>query len=149
MRSLLTTVLVARFLGSGVMAALVCFAASPDGDQQAVLRADHDLVRALARTDKAEVERLLDADFTWISTDGRNQSRDDILRVMPKPLASDGGDAKVSERTYGQVGLVVVDRERAHVMRLWVKRKAGWRALHFNEILQPASQATAARGGGA
>jgi hypothetical protein len=112
-------------------------------DQQAVLRADHDLVRALEGVDKAEVEKLLDADFSWISADGRNQSREDILQAPPKPIVGDEGDVKVLERTYGQVALVAVDRGRAHVMRLWVKRQAGWRALHFNEIMQPASQATA------
>jgi hypothetical protein len=112
-------------------------------DQQAVLRADHDLVHALEGADKAEVEKLLDVDFTWISTDGRNQSREDILQALPKPIVGDEGDAKVLERTYGQVALVAVDRGRAHVMRVWVKRKAGWRALHFNEIMQLASQATA------
>jgi hypothetical protein len=110
-------------------------------DERAVLRADHALVHALEGADKAEVEKLLDADFTWISTDGRNQSREDILQALPKLSAGD--DAKVLERIYGQVGLVAVDSGRTHVLRLWVKRNAGWRALHFNEILQPASQATA------
>jgi hypothetical protein len=112
-------------------------------DQQAVLRADHDLVHALGGADKGEVEKLLDVDFTWISTDGRNQSREDVLRVPPKPIVGDEGGAKVLERTYGQVGVVAVDNGRSHVLRLWVKRKAGWRALHFNEIIQPESQATA------
>jgi hypothetical protein len=112
-------------------------------DQQAVLRADHDLVHALEGADKVEVENLLDADFTWISTDGRDQSREDILQALPKPIIGNERDAKVLERTYGQVGVVAVDSGRSHVLRLWVKRKAGWRALHFNEIIQPASQATA------
>jgi hypothetical protein len=112
-------------------------------DQRAVLRADHDLVYALEGADKGAVEKLLDADFSWISTDGRNQSREDILQALPKPIVGDEGGAKVLERTYGQVGVVAVDSGRSHVLRLWVKRKAGWRALHFNEIIQPESQATA------
>jgi hypothetical protein len=61
---------------------------------------------------------------------------------MPKPLVGDEGDVKVLERAYGQVGEIAVDSGRSHVLRLWVKRRAGWRALHFNEIVQPASQAT-------
>jgi hypothetical protein len=112
-------------------------------DQQAVLRADHDLVHALEGADRPKADELLDADFTWISTDGRNQSREDVLQVLPKPIVGDESDAKVLERTYGQVGVVAVDSGRSHVLRLWVKRKAGWRALHFNEIMQPAAQATA------
>jgi hypothetical protein len=113
------------------------------GEQQAVLRADHELVHALGGADKAEVEKLLDVDFTWISTDGRNQSREDILQAPPRPIVGDEGGAKILERTYGQVALVAVDSGRAHALRLWVKRGSGWRALHFNEIMQPASQAAA------
>jgi hypothetical protein len=113
-------------------------------DQKAVLRADHDLVHALTAGDKVEVEKLLDADFTWITTDGRNQAREDILQTLPKPIVGDDSGAKVLERTYGQIGLVALDSGRAHVLRLWVKRSNGWRALHFNEIMQPAAQAMAA-----
>jgi hypothetical protein len=142
MRDLMRKVLVAGFLGSGTMGALACLAIAADDDRQAVLRADHELVHALETANTAGVEKLLDADFTWISTDGRNQSREDVLRAMPKPLVGDEGDVKVLERAYGQVGEIAVDSGRSHVLRLWVKRRAGWRALHFNEIVQPASQAT-------
>jgi hypothetical protein len=140
---------IARAWAGGVLcgctlALWACFpAAAADNDQQDVLRADRELVRALHAANRAGVEKLLDSNFTWISTDGRNQSREDILRALPKPIVGDEADAKVLERTYGQIGIVTIDSGRAHVLHLWVKRGAGWRALHFNEILQPASQAAA------
>ncbi|HVB55100.1 MAG TPA: nuclear transport factor 2 family protein [Candidatus Acidoferrales bacterium] len=116
-----------------------------DDSQEAVLQADHALTQVFDRADKAEVEKLLDADFTWIFSDGRDEARADIQQTLPKPILEQQSGSKVTERTYGQIALVAVDRGSTHVLHIWVKRVAGWRALHFNEIIQ----ATHAAPGGA
>ena len=139
---------VAKTLALGIMCGIAAAATSnlpvsAADDRQEILRADHALVHALQGGNRAEAAKFLDTDFTWISSDGRNQSRGDILEALPKPIVGDQGDAKVLVRRYGQVAVVAVDSGRSHVLRLWVKRTAGWQALHFNEIIQPASQATA------
>ena len=41
---------------------------------------------------------------------------------------------QVTEYTYGQVGEVRVGRGKMQVLRVWVKRPAGWRILHYHEV---------------
>jgi hypothetical protein len=40
----------------------------------------------------------------------------------------------VSQRTYGQVSAVMSGRDKIHVLRIWVKRSAGWRLLVYHEV---------------
>ena len=132
-------------LGNLLLAGLLLGAASvsfgAENDQQAVLQADKSLIDALAKGNKSEAGKLLDGDFTWIFTDGRLVAREDVLASAPKPLLGIGGEVKILERTYGKMALVAADEGRSHVLRVWVKREGGWRALHFNEVMQPAAQA--------
>ena len=44
--------------------------------------------------------------------------------------------AQVSERSYGQVGAVQVASGKVHILRIWVKRAAGWRLLDYHEVTQ-------------
>ena len=55
---------------------------------------------------------------------------------MPKPPLGDESGAQVSERTYGQVGAVQVASGKVHILRIWVKRPAGWRLLDYHEVTQ-------------
>jgi hypothetical protein len=54
----------------------------------------------------------------------------------PKPGSGIWSDAKVTEHTYGTAGVILVARGKTHILRVWVKRPAGWRLLHINEINQ-------------
>jgi len=103
-------------------------------DDQDVLQTDHDFVQAAAKADKATVAKLLDADFTWTDADGRSRARTQVLGSIPSPALGNEAGADVSQRTYGQVSAVMSGRDKIHVLRIWVKRSAGWRLLVYHEV---------------
>jgi hypothetical protein len=122
--------------GSICAVAGTSFAAS-NGDDQTVLQGNRALEVALQKADKVEIEPLLDEELTWILPDGVIQTKREVLAKLPQPIAVSGGDAQVTERTYGEVAVVQVHSGQAHVVRVWVRRAAGWRVLHIGEIRQP------------
>jgi Domain of unknown function (DUF4440) len=106
------------------------------GDSQDVMTADHALVLALAKTDRAAAEKMFDAEFVWTNSDGETVTRAKVLKSWPKPPLGDESAAQVSERSYGQVGAVQVSSGKVHILRIWVKRAAGWRLLDYHEVTQ-------------
>jgi ketosteroid isomerase-like protein len=122
------------FLFVGLLAVVSNNPVSAASDDQEVLQTDHDFLQAAAKADKATVAKLLDADFTWTDAEGKTQSRAEILKSMPKPALGEESGARVEQRTYGQVGAVMSSREKVHVLRIWVKRAAGWRVLVYHEV---------------
>jgi hypothetical protein len=103
-------------------------------EDQAALQADHEFVQAAGKRDEATVGRLLDADFTWTDADGKTLTHADVLKSMPAPALGNEGGVQVKHRTYGQVTAVMSDRDKIHVLRIWVKRPAGWRLLVYHEV---------------
>jgi len=106
-------------------------------DDPAVLAADRDFAEAAAKSDKAALGKLLDADFVWIDANGKTANRAQVLGGVPKSDASDKtGAPKADTRRhdYGQVEVVQSDSGKLHVLRIWVKRPAGWRALVYQEV---------------
>jgi Domain of unknown function (DUF4440) len=106
-------------------------------DDPAVLAADRDFAEAAAKSDKAALGKLLDMDFVWIDANGRTASRAQVLEGGPKSSASGGSaasNADTRRHDYGQVEVVQSDSGKLHVLRIWVKRPAGWRALVYQEV---------------
>jgi hypothetical protein len=108
---------------------------APDNNPE-VLAADHALVASLTKPDKAAVEKVFDTDFVWTNSAGDTMGRAKVLESLPKSSLGDESGAQVSERTYGQVGAVQVASGKMHVLRIWVKRPAGWRLLDYHEVTQ-------------
>src|ERR1051325_7199368 len=102
----------------------------------AVVQADHALVQALEKGDKAAANKLMDADFTWIDPEGVMWAKDDAFRAALKPLVpSTGSDVKVIEHKYGDSVVWIQNNEgNKYAAHFWVKRPAGWRLLHTTEI---------------
>jgi hypothetical protein len=111
--------------------------AAADPDEQAVLRANKTLEQALQEADNAKTVQLLDAELTWVSTEGIIQTKREVLAKLPKPLVVSGEGVQVTERTYGQIAVLQLHSGQEHVLRIWVRRPAGWRVLHIGEITQP------------
>jgi len=107
---------------------------SAANEDQEVLQTDHDFVQAAAKADKATVAKLLDTDFTWTDADGRSRARTQVLGSIPSPALGNEVGTEVSQRTYGQVSAVMAGRDKIHVLRIWVKRSAGWRLLVYHEV---------------
>jgi hypothetical protein len=133
MRRISASVLAIHILFCGV---LVAFSSNPAvaADDQSVLQVDREFVQAAAKGDNATVGRLLEADFTWTDADGKTQSKTDVLQSLPNPALGDERGAQVTQRTHGQVGAVMSARDKVSVLRLWVRRSAGWHLLVYHEV---------------
>jgi hypothetical protein len=113
-------------------------------DDQAVLSADRALVQAIGRADKKVLVEMLDRDFTWTDSKGSTFTKAEVAKILPSPIA--GYDAEAKERTYGEVGTIQASSGKTYVLRLWVKRASGWRALAYHEVVQLDAPPTAGPG---
>jgi len=117
-----------------VILAFAGMAAIGLGQDANMARADAAFSQAVAAGDKASLEKLLDADFTWITTGGKVLTRPQVLADLPKPAIANPKDAESKAYTYGELGNVQLNLGRAHVLRVWAKRPTGWKALAYQEL---------------
>ncbi len=97
----------------------------------AMTEADRAFVQAVAKADMPALEKLLDADFTWTGSGGKTLTKAEVLRDLPKPAAA----TELKQYTYGEIGDVQANLGRAHVLRVWVKRPGGWKAIVYQEVV--------------
>src|ERR1043166_7320504 len=104
--------------------------------ETSAVQADRALSAALEKNNSAEVNKLLDAEFTWIDTDGIMWERPDVLRAGLKPLVPNASDVTTTEHKYanGKVVWIQNSQGNKYAAHIWVQRPAGWRLLHANEI---------------
>ncbi len=117
-----------------VAAAIVAVAAGgipAADDEQVVLQSDQALVRAMGSGDRGGTDRLLDTDFTWITSEGKLQTRAQVLENLPGVA---NADIEAQARVYGRSAIVRANRGRVQVLRIWVKRPSGWRAFLYQEV---------------
>src|SRR5260370_6411917 len=119
----------------GILSVLAFSSVAAAADDQSVIQADHDFVQAGAKGDTASVGRFLDTDFSWTDANGKPRSKAEVLDSVPTPALGNEADAQVKQRTYGQVGAVMSSRDKSHVLRIWVRRPAGWRLLVYHEVI--------------
>ena len=108
--------------------------AADQAAEQEMLQADRAFVTAVAKADKPTLTKILDADFSWTDSDGRTLKRSEILETLPKPGVTDESGAASKHYLYGEIGDVQANLGRMHVLRVWVKRPAGWRAIVYQEV---------------
>lgn len=127
------------------LAALACavaFAAygpALAADDAAVRAADGEFSQAAAKGDTVALGKLLDADFQWIDATGQVRGRAQVLKAVPKmliaePIPNNGSPDSIRLHGYGQLAVTETDQDRLHVLRVWVMRPAGWRALVYQEV---------------
>lgn len=56
-----------------------------------------------------------------------------VLQNLPSP--ANAGE-QIQVREYGHAAVIRSDHDRMHVLRIWVRRPAGWRVLLYQEVLQ-------------
>lgn len=134
---------------SWAMAALAPGLALAAETNQAVVDADHAFVQALSKSDKAAAGKLLDTDFTWTNTEGKTVGRSAALADLSALASANPSDAEVKEITFGEVGEITAISGKTHVLRVWVKRPAGWRLLvsHAATLAPEGHLGTAAKHG--
>jgi hypothetical protein len=100
------------------------------GPRSALLEADRTFVQAAGRAGKPSLDNFLDADFTFTGADGRTLTRSEFLRDPPTLAAA--GDPQ--PYLYGDLADVQANMGRLHVVRVWVKRPAGWKIIVYQEV---------------
>lgn len=98
-----------------------------------VSASDQALVQAFERKDMSTLDHILDANFIWIDSSGRRLVRTQLLE---NPPAVANADVDPQTRTCGDAAVVRANRGKMNVLRIWVKRAAGWRVLLYQEVLQ-------------
>lgn len=141
---------VASGIGLGGARAIAKFPSAPaaaaPADDQAVLQSDEALLTAVAKSDKAALNKLLDANLQWTDVFGKTINGSHGLQEIPKLLTTAGGQANT--HLYGDVAAVRADDGLAHVLRVWVKRPAGWKLLVYQEVRSLAAPPTTTPGPG-
>ncbi len=130
-----TSALVFGILLGGILACMFLSPAVLASEEQSILQADHEFVQAAGKGDNATVGRLLDTDFTWTDADGKTLGRARVLDSLPTPALGTETGAEVKQQTHSQVGAVMSSRGKTHVLRIWVRRPAGWRLLVYHEVI--------------
>jgi hypothetical protein len=100
-----------------------------------MLQADGAFVEAVAKADKPALGKLLDADFTWTDSQGETRTKAQVLREPPKPAIANEKDVQVKQYAYGEIGDVQANLGRTHVLRVWAKRRGGWKAIVYQEVV--------------
>jgi hypothetical protein len=100
-----------------------------------MMQADTAFAQAVAKADKSALGTLLDAGFTWTNASGRVETRDQVLRELPKSVIANERDAQLKTYVYGDLGNVQVNSGRAHVLRVWVNRPTGWKIIVYQELM--------------
>jgi hypothetical protein len=113
-----------------ILLAAICGTLSAAEDPT-MMQADRAFVEAVGKPDMPALEKLLDADFTWTDSEGKTLTKPEVLKDLPRPAVAN--DSK--QYTYGDLGDVQASLGRAHVLRVWVKRPGGWRAIVFQEVM--------------
>jgi hypothetical protein len=98
MKRYLAVALVLCAVSGGLRAAQTGKPAAAADDS--AVQADRALGAAFEKGNSATVNKLLDAEFTWIDTDGIMWERPDALRAGLKPLVPNASDVKTLEHKY-------------------------------------------------
>jgi len=125
-------------LSAGILIALARPGIIRAAYDPAMLQADRAFVQASAKADKTALEKLLDADFIWTDFEGKTFTRTQVLQNPPKPAIANevtANDEQIKQFTYGELGDVQANLGRAHALRVWVKRPAGWKAIVYQEVM--------------
>jgi hypothetical protein len=133
--------------------ALAAVPPSPEAQNTAVnptpvpepLMLDRNFVQAIERGESAVLERVGDADFTWINAQGVSLAKEDVLKAFasgrgPKPVIGVVNDVQPAYHAYGsQLAVVQRHRDKSHSLHVWARRPAGWRLLSIMEVVEYAS----------
>jgi hypothetical protein len=125
-------VLAVWLLCSGLFGLLTTGSAA--AQDPALVAADRAFLQAAGRADKPALASLLDANFSWTDMSGNTQTGAQAAQSIPKLLIGDESKAEVKRWAYGHVAVVQAASGQMHVLRVWVKRPAGWRALVYHEV---------------
>jgi hypothetical protein len=131
--------IVAVALAAVGVGTLVIGRTAPMSDEQAAKAAHRTFLANLTKGEQKAVAASLDRRFTWIDAEGRSLPRRDTLKALPALAAASQGDADVETHFNGRLLSVQGSHHGTRFLRVFVKRRHGWRAFVLMET--PASAA--------
>jgi hypothetical protein len=113
-------------------------------DEQVAKDAERAFVANLAKGDQKALSSVLDRRFAWTDTEGLTRNRRDSLKDFAAlAAATKGGDSDVQTNFYGRVLTVRGVHGDARFLRVFVKRRHGWKAFMVLETPLPPAGAPA------
>ena len=90
------------------------------------MQADRTRVQPLEKGNGPAAEKLLDADFSWIDSEGIMWTREDAFRAGLKWLVASADDVKITEHKYCKVVWIQENQGNKYVAYFWFSaRRAG------------------------
>jgi hypothetical protein len=117
--------------------------AVPADNEQAAKEADRAFMANLAKGDQKAIGSVLDRRFAWSDTEGKTRNRREALKDFSALAAANQGDTDVQAHFYGRVFTVRGTHDNARFLRVFVKRRHGWKAFMVLETPIAASGAPA------
>ena len=139
MRRFVIAALAVAVLAAGT---LVIARTAPVNDEQAAKEAHRAFVANLGKGDRKAIGAVLDRRFTWTDVEGRALTRRETLKELPALAAANAADGDVQTHFYGRMFTVRGSHDNARFLRVFVKRRHGWKAFALVET--PAARATSA-----
>jgi hypothetical protein len=140
MRRLVIAGLALAALAAGT---LVIGRTAPADDEQAAKEADRTFVANLGKGDQKAVGGTLDRRFAWTDVEGLTRNRRDAIKDFSALAAANQGDSDVQTHFYGRMFTVRGSHNNARFLRVFVKRRHGWKAFALMETPSAASGAPA------
>jgi len=98
-------------------------------DEEAALRADHEWMAALERSDWDAAEVFLASDFEWTDDRGRTHDKFASSKNLAALLVDLRGETEVQTYHYGHVEVITSARPGSRMMRVWTLLSEGWRVF--------------------
>src|SRR3954468_8143515 len=130
MRRFVIAALAVAVLAAGT---LVIARTAPVSDEQAAKEAHHAFVASLGKRDQKAIGTVLDRRFTWTNAEGRTLARRETLKELPALAAANAADGDVQTHFYGRMFTVRGSHDNARFLRVFVKRRHGWKAFALME----------------
>ncbi len=153
----LTSLLAIGAVCAGALAGVAIKLAIAPNDQETLLQADLAAFKSGTTADSLD-GKFLDANFTWTDSSGNTRNKSEILEDVRsgKGLPMEAGNASggsniivsaISAHADGQVGLVQTTSGKLYILRVWVKRGAGWKLLVYQAVSIGAPPSAESRNG--
>ena len=139
----LTPLIAVGALCVGALAGVAIKLAIAPNDQETLLQTD--LAAFKSGTTAASLDgKFLDPNFTWTDSSGNTRNKSEMLEDFRsgKELPMQAGNASggniivsaISAHADGKVGVVQATSGKLYILRVWVKRGAGWQLLVYQAV---------------
>jgi len=112
-------------------------------DEQAAKEADRTFTTNLGKGDQKAISAALDRRFAWTNTEGLTRNRRETLKDFAALATANKGDSDIQANFYGRLFTVRGSHDNARFLRVFVKRRHGWKAFMVMETPIAASGAPA------